>query len=659
MYSFDIYDTLITRTVKTPKGIFLLMGEIIKEQYSDINQIVKNNFADIRVISEEIARGQKDKEITLEDIYDVMSLNYGITEKEKNYLMKLELNCEINNTVEIPQNVKKVIRLFDSGERVILVSDMYLRKEEIHKIFEKVAPRLKEIPLYISSEAGVTKAGGMLFSYIRKKEKASYDEWTHIGDNVISDQSIPGLFGIEVEPYRLPYLDTWMENLLNFCQQKDSVIHQYLGGLNRISRFTDCSDAYRLGYSFFSIILYSYVNWIINTALQKDIKRLFFISRDGYVLKKITDIVIGLRELPLRTYELYGSRKAWTPENSEERKQLEKYIKQELGELVEDCGLVDTQGTGRSVAHLSEICGYRIQVFYFVLLERKKNKNIMPYVYSAYSGKGLIEALCRAPYGSTVGYCDRNGRIEPVFSEWNSSVWEKAGLDDYVRGVEAFTQDFTNLCLRNNYNPPMIGIAERILHYCAECPDQSIADFIGDIPHETDNENENYLYAPKLNARETYRVEVERTTQAVKEFYTGVDLEFSYFRMNNEEKNYLAQCKKEYWKNRGIHRDENCPRVVIYGYGKYGRDLVHRVYHAPYLKLIAVVDANNKRYEQEEIKIEEIRRLKREDYDVIGISLYDENIGEEVAGMLAEAGIPREKIYLRRSFIKHFIEDLA
>lgn len=657
MYSFDVYDTLITRKMKEPRGIFLLMEEIIKDQYLNINRTVKNNFANIRITCEEIARGQVNREITLGDIYDAMLLNYGITEKEKEFLIELEVNCEINNTVAIWQNIEKVMNLIDSGERVVLVSDMYLTKEEMCKIFEKVAPCLKKVTLYLSSEIGVTKAGGLLYSYVRKEENIEYGEWKHIGDNVISDQSIPKLFGIKIIPYSLPDCDEWLEHLSAFCQQRNSLLLQYLGGLNRILNINEYSITYRLGYSCFSVVLYSYVNWIINTALINNIKRLFFIERDGYILKRIADSVIELRKFSIKTYEFYGSRKAWNPKSIEEKRYLRQYIKQEIGDSFEDCALVDTQGTGRSIARLSEICGHRINVFYYAFLENKNDKNIRPYIYSTYSGKGLIEAFCRAPYGSTIGYCNSDNRIEPVLSKWDRSVWEKAGLDDYVKGIEDFARDITLWSLANNYSATWIDIGERVLHYCAECPDICIADFVGNIPHETDNKNESYLYAPKLNTREIYRIEVERTTQDVKEFYTGVDLEYSYFRLDTSERNYLEQCKKEYWKSREIYRDDKCPRIVIYGYGKYGKDLVHRVYHASRLNLIAVVDADNKKYEQENIKIEEIERLRQEDYNAVGISLYDENMGEAVAKMLAEIGISRKKIYLRTEFIKHFLEE--
>ena len=46
LYSFDIFDTIITRKVAKPNGIFALMQNIIRSdlKYSDLPNDVKTNF---------------------------------------------------------------------------------------------------------------------------------------------------------------------------------------------------------------------------------------------------------------------------------------------------------------------------------------------------------------------------------------------------------------------------------------------------------------------------------------------------------------------------------------------------------------------------------------------------------------------------------------
>lgn len=76
-FSFDIFDTIITRKTGTPGGIFLLaQKKLIKEKSSIIiPERIKKNFYDLRVYYEAMARLEKCNEniedIDIEDIYNI------------------------------------------------------------------------------------------------------------------------------------------------------------------------------------------------------------------------------------------------------------------------------------------------------------------------------------------------------------------------------------------------------------------------------------------------------------------------------------------------------------------------------------------------------------------------------------------------------------
>ena len=68
LYSFDVFDTLITRKTQTPKGVFLYMQEELKkiEEYKTI----ADEFALLRVDAEQKARiFNSGDEIGISDIY--------------------------------------------------------------------------------------------------------------------------------------------------------------------------------------------------------------------------------------------------------------------------------------------------------------------------------------------------------------------------------------------------------------------------------------------------------------------------------------------------------------------------------------------------------------------------------------------------------------
>lgn len=54
MYSFDIFDTLITRRTAAPKGIFMLMQGIMRKT-GGYPPFLTENFYELRVGAEELA----------------------------------------------------------------------------------------------------------------------------------------------------------------------------------------------------------------------------------------------------------------------------------------------------------------------------------------------------------------------------------------------------------------------------------------------------------------------------------------------------------------------------------------------------------------------------------------------------------------------------
>ena len=70
-------------------------------------------------------------------------------------------------------------------------------------------------------------------------------------------------------------------------------------------------DAYHIGCRYVGPVLYSYGEWVIDQAEKKGINRLYFIARDGYLVKQIVDVILRSRKLDIETSYIYGSRKAW------------------------------------------------------------------------------------------------------------------------------------------------------------------------------------------------------------------------------------------------------------------------------------------------------------------------------------------------------------
>lgn len=348
MYSFDVFDTLITRTTANPWGIFsLIRDKLRKEQEkSGLDDYVIDNFYELRIHSEELVRKaisfQNREEVTLYDIYQAMAVCGSLDQAQIMYLCSAEEETEIANVIGIARNIDRLKTLLKLGEKVVLVSDMYLSKETIRRMLMKADEVFCDIPLYVSSEYGRRKTTGNLYRQVQKLEQVGYNEWTHIGDNLYQDIEIPCLLGVRVELVEREELSNFEQQILE-SYGDDSALQLLIGSVLRGEResykyMTDWKksgikdtrrrrSAWHIGCRYAGPILYSYAEWIVDQTVKKGIERLYFIARDGYLIKEIVDIILSVKNIDVETKYIYGSRMAWRiPSLTEEHYNLYQLI---------------------------------------------------------------------------------------------------------------------------------------------------------------------------------------------------------------------------------------------------------------------------------------------------------------------------------------------
>ena len=316
LYSFDIFDTLITRKTATPKGIFSVMQQQLKEdvKFENIPYRIRNNFFYMRIEAEKVARNtyidNNISDIKLEQIYSTIKLVEDISDEQISVLMELEKQTEYEYSIPIQKNIDRAKECYKEGKRVVLISNMYLDEKTIRRILVKHDDFFENVSIYVSSESGKTKGTKTLYHYVREKENVEYNEWIHIGDDILMDEDIPKQLGINVEKFAGYNLIEWEKQLLK--DNEDNLSLQLLVGVAKNSRKVNNSDmSYIVGNAYAAVILYPYVEWVINSSVISNTEDLYFIARDGYVLKLIADIIITKRKLNIHTHYLYGSRKAW------------------------------------------------------------------------------------------------------------------------------------------------------------------------------------------------------------------------------------------------------------------------------------------------------------------------------------------------------------
>lgn len=316
LYSFDIYDTLISRKTATPEGIFALMQKQLEESeiYAGYPKRLVHNFYIMRIQAEKVARNTYITgtvyDITLQQIYECVRLSGGLSEEQTEELMQLEIDIELENSIPVLENIRKIRDLREKGERVVLISNMYLGTEVIRRILVQMDSVFQDMMMYVSGDIGKTKGTRTLYYYVKEQEKVEFCNWYHCGDNKVLDVEIPSSMGVHAECFQTTNLCDWEEELLS-GREDNPELQILIGVSRRVNRRKELSFSYQVGSGYSAEILLPYVLWVLQESIKKGIRKLFFVARDGYILKKVADIVIEKYNYTIATSYLYGSRKAW------------------------------------------------------------------------------------------------------------------------------------------------------------------------------------------------------------------------------------------------------------------------------------------------------------------------------------------------------------
>lgn len=321
---------------------------------------------------------------------------------------QVESKCLIAN----PEVREIITQKRQEGWQIAFISDMYLDSAFLTEVLRREGCMEDGDKIYVSCEHNARKDTGTLYDLVRKNLHPT--QWEHYGDNKQSD--------------------------VKMALQKGIVSHHI-------------DNSYRdLSSRFVSSAYIPYILWIIKEAKKQSIKRLHFISRDGYILQKIADA------LPHESIELryfFTSRKALQKalENREDRQLTIEYFQQE-GLMDEcHCAMVDVGWLGTSRKMINQLLVEKgvkpIHFFYFgttrsVLSEEHGTyQSFLPAGFLPYYMQLLVEHYFSAsPCPTTLGYqrkCD--GCIAPVFpdgEQYCETKIEKTNIEVCLQMIEAF-----------------------------------------------------------------------------------------------------------------------------------------------------------------------------------------------------------------------------
>ena len=319
LYSFDVFDTLISRKVLEPAGIFYAVQEKIARQggfpyqftrrYPQIRAAAAQNVREYYAKSCALRHSER-VEIRFDEIFDRLAAVYDLEEEQIACLKRWELEAEEDNVQPIPEQIQLLKELVARGETVVLISDMYLPEAVVRRLLEKADPALGRLPLFLSSEYGVLKTSQRLFFEVYKSFQPYYnfEKWIHYGDDPNADIRQARGFKIQVRPIPRVRFRGIQSDMTRHLGTYDAYLVAAMQA--RLCARHLCNwDDFVL--SFVGLGLVPYVDWVLRHAQKQGYETLYFISRDGHHLKRIADAILQERQLSIKTKYIYASRKTW------------------------------------------------------------------------------------------------------------------------------------------------------------------------------------------------------------------------------------------------------------------------------------------------------------------------------------------------------------
>ena len=316
MSSFDVFDTILTRRVGEPRSLFLLLGRRLRTK--GLVDCSSSAFAAARTAAEVRAfanAGGLDSHVTLETIYAELTASIWIAPGTLDKVIDEELALEAEMLVPVPDGVRRVDEARAQGDRIVFTSDMYLDEGFLADLLRSEGLLRDGDHLFVSNAHAASKASGRLWDVVRSEvgEDAAI---THTGNDEKSDVRSARRAGIDAVGVPENNLNRYERALERHVTDTDGLASA-LAGASRNARL--CADVSSVeartlvdvAAGAIAPFLIGKVLWLLGRARDEDLDALYFIARDGKLLR---DIAIELAPKVGYCGELnylYGSRQAW------------------------------------------------------------------------------------------------------------------------------------------------------------------------------------------------------------------------------------------------------------------------------------------------------------------------------------------------------------
>jgi FMN phosphatase YigB (HAD superfamily) len=314
LFTFDVFDTAITRLVLQPDHLHWLVARHARAR--GLTRMDADTWRAGRIAAERAARQSKlGDEITLDDIYLELKRRLRDSGPFVARMAALELEIERAMVCGIAPTRRRIDALGEAGERILFLSDTYFDAATVADLLRTGGYDVDERAVCVSSAHGASKARGDLYDTVVAASNLAPVAIAHEGDTPRADIVNARRAGVQARRFVASQPSRYERRL--FARAVEDDLASVIAGAARGARLSfeestpRAAALARVGAGVAGPLLTAFVLWTLEQARRDGVTRLYFLARDGQILTRLAQMAAAWTGLGIECRYLLGSRQAF------------------------------------------------------------------------------------------------------------------------------------------------------------------------------------------------------------------------------------------------------------------------------------------------------------------------------------------------------------
>jgi predicted HAD superfamily hydrolase len=228
LVSVDLFDTLLLRDHRCERRRFLLMAHKAAAALNDAGfrvsaQAIHQSRLDAQRLAYRALETERPQgDVPVARIYQLQTAILDLPAAAAEVLKSEEIGFEASSLRPNRRLLRRLDELRARGKRVIAISDIYLPREDLCELLDRLAPGHPIEAVYCSAELNLTKRSSELFGAVLKLEQAPAGRVLHLGDDRRADLEMARRAGLQ---------SRWLPRRhMKLLRKLDRAVHFLSGG---------------------------------------------------------------------------------------------------------------------------------------------------------------------------------------------------------------------------------------------------------------------------------------------------------------------------------------------------------------------------------------------------------------------------------------------